>query len=210
MNLNVSEYEHILRLISTNDYKSGNISQSQTILMKMSFERSSTVVIKLMSSDTRDIRPHNTSRGVLAAESRGRMLWQKARRTLSLPAIYGKVKKQKENSKPETEVKCFQCEIGAPHHQQTNTSSECQGQILWRKVAENLALPLLYVRVREKKRMKRHLSSRHSHTHARLSRFQRSLIAKFKLAVRLTIFCSRNFKQHCLRYDRYFSIIILH
>ena len=29
---------------------------------------------------------------------------------------------------------------------------------------------------------------------------QKHLLAKFRMAVKLTIFCARNFKEHCLRY----------
>lgn len=34
--------------------------------------------------------------------------------------------------------------------------------------------------------------------------FQKDLLNKFRLAVRIAIFCSRKFKEHCLRYALYF------
>lgn len=34
--------------------------------------------------------------------------------------------------------------------------------------------------------------------------FQKDLLNKFRLAVRIAIFCSRKFKEHCLRYGLYF------
>lgn len=81
------------------------------------------------------------------------------------------------------------------------------GQKLWRKVSESLTLPLLYVKVKEKRR---ELGVQIGETLVKkqfwrrkfslvLYSFQKRLLAKFRLAVKLTIFCSRNFKQHCLR-----------
>lgn len=81
------------------------------------------------------------------------------------------------------------------------------GQQLWRKVSESLTLPLLYVKVKEKRRelgieigeslVKKQFSRRKFNLV--LYSFQKRLLAKFRLAAKLTIFCSRNFKQHCLR-----------
>lgn len=92
---------------------------------------------------------------------------------------------------------------------------------LWRKASEALALPLLHVKFKAKQ--KYHMSTvkdssnaddnfieqaavtrrvggpvRNTHTIPFYS-FQRDLLAKFRMAVRITVFCSRKFKEHCLR-----------
>ena len=60
---------------------------------------------------------------------------------------------------------------------------------LWRRASNCLTFPIILLR---KKSMDKK-------AHAPQFSFQKTLLAKFKMAGRLAIFCARNFKQHCLR-----------
>lgn len=82
-----------------------------------------------------------------------------------------------------------------------------KGQRLWRKANNTMELPLQQVRVTEKRQCFR-LDSEERGWPSHISRrnilclypFQKRLLAKFRIAAKLTIFCSRKFKEHCLRY----------
>ncbi|KAL4227119.1 hypothetical protein ACF0H5_015092 [Mactra antiquata] len=137
-------------------------------------------------------------RSISLNASRGEILWQKARRTLTLPVIYGKIKKNRKNSTVQADTKRFQTTGETSNFRQTSPSGGGQGRRLWRKVSETFNLPLMNSNVVEEKRtLKRHSTCKQ--LKLPMFGFQRSLIAKFRMAVRLTIFCSRTFKQHCLR-----------
>ena len=145
----------------------------------------------------------NTS--VSPPQSRGSGSKVKVSRTMSLPAL---------RSCSRNKTKPNRVTRKGDNNFDTGSSTDvfkCQdrskGQRLWQKATDSLKLPLLYVNVKEK-RLSLGIEIGESLAKRQYSRrrykltiysFQKRLLAKFKLAVKLAIFCSRNFKQHCLR-----------
>lgn len=145
------------------------------------------------------------SKPVQTSQSQGQMSFINASRTSSLPHIHVPLS---DNRRMLTSYKT--CElINFNLNSKSGVSDIHNGQgRLWTKVTDTRALPLLCVKVNEKRlslgleigenAAKRYYSKRKLRLH--VYPFQKKLLARFKLAVKLTIFCSKQFKEHCLRY----------
>lgn len=137
-------------------------------------------------------------------KTRGQGHLKKIMRTFSLPAIEAKV-----NDKGQNVYRRSFSLLSRESLKRDGVDRKQlrKGQRLWRKANSTLEFPLQQVRVREKRQYFR-LDTEEKLWPSHISRrnrlfvypFQKRLLAKFRIAAKLTIFCSRKFKQHCLRY----------